>query len=518
MIPPGRGSAIMRPRMSIHFEIFRDGRRVETYAPVAAYAVGPEGVPMAGRVAFEQGLLRLDATAHAAGAAGVALLWDAGRAGAFVLETTRLPPRDAPYNLNVELARHRLMRLVQKQEDWYLFDFPSAEPLNERLKAAQATFADALGQLDDGPAAAALADAALAEGLALGDEYAHFHADLLLNRRRHQGMLPRTLYGVRADPSVGNQKYRQTLADSFDFAVLPMGWKLLQPEEDVYKTEALDECVELLAKKRLPVIAGPLIELTEGRVPEWMFIWEHDFETLRDLAFEYVRKVVTRYRRAVSMWNVVGGIHTENAFGLSFEQMIELTRLLVAQVKQIVPGARTMVTVEQPYGEYHARHGAGVPPMLYAELVAQSGVNFEAFGLELETGVPTTGRYARDLLQVSCMLDKFQLTGKPVLLTSIGAPGQAGPDADDASGGKLDPSKAGRWGGPWSPQRQAAWLEAVYKIALSKPFVESLTWANLSDISPTLPAGGLTDDSLEPKPAFEAVQKLREARRGKKHA
>ena len=501
--------------MEIDFEIFRDGAAVEHYAPVAAYAVGPESVPMAGKVSFHDGLLRLE---RRDSPAGVALLWDAGKAGCYLLETTRLPPREAPYNLNVELARHRLMKLVQKQEDWNLFDFPGCEELNARLKAAQELFAEALGVLADGPAAAALADVALAAGLALGDEFAHFHADLLLAKRKQQGMLPRTLYGVRADTSVGNQKYRQTLADSFDFAVLPMGWKLIQPEEDVFKVEALDEYVELLAKKRMPVIAGPLIELTEGRVPEWMFIWEHDFETLRDLAFEYVRKVVTRYRRAVSMWNVVGGLHAENAFGLSFEQMIELTRLLVAQVKQIVPGARTMVTVEQPFGEYHARHGQGVPPMLYAELVAQSGVNFEAFGLELETGVPAVGKYARDLFQVSCMLDKFAITGKPVLLTNVGAPGQAGPDADDVSGGKLDPSKGGRWGGPWSAKRQAEWLEAVYKVALSKPYVESLTWANLSDISPTLPAGGLMDDSLHAKAAFETVQKLREARRGKKHA
>ena len=320
---------------------------------------------------------------------------------------------------------------------------------------------------------------------------------------------------MSADPSVRNEKYRATLGESFDFVAVPMGWKRVQPTEDALELDEVDACVEALARKRVPIMTGPLIELAEGRVPEWMFLWEHDYEALRDQAFDYVRRVVTRYRRAVSMWNVVGGIHSSNAFGLSFEQMVELTRLLVAQVKTMVPGARTMVTVAQPYGEYHAQPGggAGVPPMLYAELIAQSGVTFEAFGVECQTGADTGGRWARDLFQTSCMLDRFALVGKPVFLTDVGAPSRATPDPADASGGSTDPTAAGRWGGPWSPQRQREWVEAVYPVALSKPFVESITWADLADAGAAVPGGGLLDDLLRPKPAFEAIQHMREARR-----
>ncbi len=43
------------------------------------------------------------------------------------LETTRVPPRDKPYVLNVEPARFRLMKVMQKQEDWNLFDFLRAD-------------------------------------------------------------------------------------------------------------------------------------------------------------------------------------------------------------------------------------------------------------------------------------------------------------------------------------------------------------------------------------------------------
>src|SRR5688500_13475996 len=110
-----------------------------------------------------------------------------------------------------------------------------------------------------------------------------------------------------------------------------------------------------------------------------MFIWERDFDTLREMAYEYVQKVVQRYRHAVCAWHVVSCLQAGAAFACSFEQILELTRMLILQVKTILPNAKTPVTDSHPFGEYHAKAGAGVPPMLYAEMVEQAGVNFEAF-------------------------------------------------------------------------------------------------------------------------------------------
>jgi hypothetical protein len=222
-----------------------------------------------------------------------------------------------------------------------------------------------------------------------------------------------------------------------------------------------------------------------------------------------VQKIVQRYRKAVSMWNVVAGLHANNAFSLRVEQIIELTRLLVSQVKALLPNTRTLITITQPFGEYHAGKNPGVPPMQYAEMVAQAGINFEAFGVEIEMGVPSAGRFTRDLFQLSCMLDKFSSLGRPLFITAIGAPARHTPDPDDRSEGLLDPSAAGRWRRPWDPVLQADWMDAVYHLALSKPYVESLAWANLADIRPTLPAGGLLDDVLRPKPAFDKLKEMR---------
>lgn len=496
----------------IKFEIYRDGERVNAFEPVAAMAVGPESVPIPGEVYFRDGLLVVNLKDEHA--TGVALLWDCGPLGAFHLETTRLPAREAPYNLNVELARSRLMHIMQKQEDWSLFDFPKAEKFTQVFHDAQMLFAEAMGKLDDPQQASRLADQSLAMALDLSEELATFHSELLLGRRRAQNQFVKHIFGCRADVQVRNERYQEIAATQFDYAVLPMSWKRLQPQEHAFDTAALDDWVEMLSRRRVPTIAGPLVRLDQEHVPDWMVIWEHDFDMLREMAYDYVQKVVNRYRRAVSAWNVAAAIQTNSAFTLNVEQMIELTRMLVSQVKTLIPNARTLVTITQPFGEYHALARGAYPPMMYADMLSQSGINFEAFALEVEMGVPAPGMFMRDLFQLSSLLDKFSTLTRPVFLIGVGAPSRSTPDPSDTSDGRLNPSLAGRWRRPWDPQLQAEWLEAVYQLALSKPFVESIAWSNLADLHPTLPGGGLLDDVLQPKPSFQKLQQLRERLKG----
>ncbi len=494
--------------MILKFEIYRDGERQRQFSPINAMAVGPESVPWAGSVSFRDE--HLIVTRPDDNATAVSLLWDIGACGAYQMETTRLPARAKPYILNVELARFRLMKIVQKQEDWNLFDFPRTEKFQLQFREAQGLFAESLAHLDTPVTAARLADQSMQVSFNLSEELAHFHAELLLNRRRASNAMPKHLFGCRIDWTINNQTYRDAVCEMCDFVVVPMTWKLLQPTEDSFQTEKLDEWIEALAKKRVLVIAGPLVDLSEGQVPDWLYIWEHDFETLRDLAYDYVRKIVSRYRRAVTAWNVVAGLHATNSFTLSFEQMIELTRVLVQQTRTVATNARTIVTIKYPFGEYHSHSHPTVPPMLYAEMVAQGGIHFDAFALELEMGVPTRSQFTRDLFQLSSMLDRFSTLGKPLFCTSLGVPGRDTPDVNDQSEGALDPSVAGRWREPWSPERQAKWLDEFARIALSKPYVENLCWANFADLHPSLPAGGLLNDMLQPKPAMLAVQALRE--------
>ena len=118
--------------------------------------------------------------------------------------------------------------------------------------------------------------------------------------------------------------------------------------------------------------------------------------------------------------------------------------------------------------------------------------------------------FMRDMFQLRALLDKFATLGRPLFLTAVGSPGQAGADLGRENGARLDPAAGGRWHRPWDAQLQAEWMEAVYTLALSKPYVESIAWANLADIRPSLPGGGLLDDMMHPKPSLQRLNQLRE--------
>src|SRR5256885_1341247 len=282
-------------RGPIKFEIYREGRRVTTFDPVGAIAMGPESVPVPAEVSFRDGLLTVNRKDDQP--VGVSLLWEVSANDALYLETTRLQPREKPYLLNVELARFRLMKIMQKQEDWSLFDFGKSDKFQQRFGEAQAVLSEALGKLHAAAEAAALANKSLEISIDLSEQLATFHSDLLINRRRAANGFVKHIFGCRVDSTVQNEKYRETLAASFDYAIVPMGWKQLQPQEHQFNTEPVDDWIEYLSKKRVPAIAGPLIRLGPEQVPDWMVIWEHDFDMLRELAYEYVQKIVTRYRR-----------------------------------------------------------------------------------------------------------------------------------------------------------------------------------------------------------------------------
>src|SRR5688572_10791683 len=220
--------------MPIKFEIYRQGSRLTAFEPIAAAAIGPESVPISGEVAFRDGVLVVNRKDDHP--VGVSLMWDCGAIGTFHCETTRLQPRDKPYNLNVELARFRLMRIMQKQEDWNLFDFPKTEQHQKKFHEATMLFADALGKLDEPAAAAKLADRALEAGVELSEQLAIFHGDLLINRRRAGTSFVKHIFGCRVDTSVLNEKYKETVAGNFDYAILPMSWKQLQPQEQTFIT------------------------------------------------------------------------------------------------------------------------------------------------------------------------------------------------------------------------------------------------------------------------------------------
>ncbi|MCG3139046.1 MAG: hypothetical protein HJJLKODD_02924 [Phycisphaerae bacterium] len=485
----------------LFFHVFEGGQPVSKLPLTGAHLIGTDHVAIRAEFEFKSG--ELVCHKRAQGPAALCMLWPVKGLGAVLLETTRLIERDRPYNLHLELARGLLMRIAQKREDWGLFDIDNIDVMVRSCQKAQEIFIEAL-KSSNVAAAANLADEVLSIALPLSEQMALFHAGVFLNRRRQAGQFTPQLFGCRINPDNQQELYRKRLAAGFDFVTVPTCWRLLEPRPGENNWEALDNWVDWLTQYRLPIRMGPLVSFHELDIPGWVVQQELDYEQIRDFTYNYIRNVVQRYADRVQQWDAISGMHAFNTLNFNFEQLIDITRMASAVTKQLAPQAEVMVNITAPWGEYYARNPRTIPPLLYADMIVQNGINFDTLGLQMFMGLPVEGLFIRDMFQISTLLDRFASLGKPLHISAIQVPSNNTTDIYDAWSGKYSPAGAGQWYEPWSEMLQQRWLREFYNVALSKPFVESICWHSLADDEwRYLAHGGLLRSDLNPKIAFE---------------
>lgn len=521
------------------------------------YLFGVDGVPAGVPRSFEQGVLCCETTGdEALGLACIVNLDrlasvrregdpELGPLGTVMLQTCQVRARKGPMLLSLELARQRVMSFLNKLEDWGLFDLEPDHPIMEAFNAGRALFTSALvahAGDGDGPggydaAVDRIACRALLRVHAAGEELAREQSRRLWARRvdgtlhreasehyeRVQDESPppgapillpssigvvlpgRPLIGCAVSPKLFSEPLARVASSACDFVTMPVRWRDIEPQEGKYVFGPTDRWIEWAVRTaKMPVAAGPLIDFRPSAVPEWLYIWENDYETLRELVAEHVKQVVTRYRRTVRRWTVLSGVHVNKSFPMTFEQMMDLTRICVGLVRRLHPQANVVLELDRPWGEYFAFNRKSVPPQLYAEMVLQAQIPIDGIGLRVQFGADA--RPARDLLSLSAMLDRFSELEKPLLLSAVGTPSDPVPGADAA---------LGSWHGPATEALQAEWLTEVVSIAACKPYMHSVCWSELydHDASPSLPGAGLISRTGAAKPALQRLAEIKRATR-----
>lgn len=543
----------------LNFVVFGDDGTPASEWPLRhAHLLGPDQLPLQATIRFESGMIRCEkASAETAGlCVQVPVVMEAedgvgGRTsmGTLTLPTCLLPEREEPYLLSLELARHQIMLFLNKLEDWGLFDLAAEHPVMAQFERARRAFTRALvAQRGEGMAFAPEADRsarqALALGIDAGERLTLINAERQLPERmsgrlyaetsRHYtaitgetpqagaaivlpgagyAMLPGPpMVGCAAAPQVMTEPLQKTAAAACDFLCMPMRWIDMEPQESKYAFATTDRWIEWAVRTaKLPLVGGPLVDFRAECVPEWLYIWENDYETLRELVYEHVQSVVTRYRRTISRWTVASGLHVNTNFRLSFEQIIDLTRICVLLVRKLHPGSKVQLEVSQPWGEYHAENKRSLPPMLYLQAAMQQGISVDLVGLRVQMGRGASGQSTRDLMAFSAMLDRFGQLEKPIALTAVGCPSGPAP----AKPGADESHEPGSWRSPWSEATQADWLAKVVGIAAAKPFIHSICWQELADATqaPEMPLGGLVMQNGQAKAAARTLALARAALR-----
>lgn len=540
------------------FAVFDDQGPAKDWPLRHAHLLGPGSAVVPGDIRVEKGLIRADPPE---GAAALAIQFpvpalDGVKSGQHLvtLRTALLPPRAVPYLLSLELARHRLMKILNKLEEWAFFDLPADDPIMKMVEETRQSFTWALLLQRTGVGgpggwynkeADQAAKLALANGLQASEALALRQAQVQHTRRLSGEMakaaalqppanaltdfearasraavlgspgvllpeMPKV--GCAVNPAAFDPALHKLVTDTCDFVTMPMRWVDMEPVEGKYSFQKTDRWIEwAVTKAKLPVHAGPLLELRKAHLPDFLYIWEHDYETLRDVVLEHGKNLVTRYRRTVAAWTVASGLPTGSTFALSYEQIIDLTRTCVLLVRKLQPAAKVIVEIAQPFGEYMAGSATGrtIQPTVYAELLNQLGLNIDALGVRIQMGHNLPGRSTRDVMAISAMLDRFATLDKPIAVTMLGCPSRPPPPPQTQT--NQPPADPGYWRQPWSPASQAEWLKTVGSMLAGKPYVSSICWQDLYDMEPggEMPGGGLAAPTGQAKPAAAALADLR---------
>jgi hypothetical protein len=486
----------------VKFNIFKDGKAVEEFPLCGAYLFGNDSIAIRhAEITFKDG--GIECGKPNMETSGLALLWPVEEFGKVLLPTTCLPERDKPYNLNVEIARAKLMQIINKREDWAFFD--GMEKASTVIREAEELFIKAIHNISDSSTASRLADESLKKSIVFSEKLAIKQAETLFELRGKNHAFGRGCLGCRIDPEqIRNPKYIDKLVSLFNFVTIPINWSKIEIEKDYYDFSEIDNCLNILSRKRLAVAAGPLICFSEEYLPKWLLNTKPSFEKIREAAYQFVLNVVSRYAGKIRVWRVISGLNVFNYFGFSFEQILEITRAVNMAVKAASDRCLKIIEVSNPWGEYYSSMPNSIPPLVYMDMVIQGGINFEAFGLQVRFGKGQAGMHVRDMLQISAVLDTFGSIAKPLYITEVEVPSVTKESLNE-------PETAGVWHKKWDHTGQGQWIEQFYRIAFSKPFVDTVTYSHLADMeNSAMPQSGLLTEQFEEKKSFRALMKLRE--------
>jgi len=405
-----------------------------------------------------------------------------------VLSTATLVERAKPYHLPLELARGTLNRLRN-----VLAELPpaaaEATAVSGHLTESQNCFIAGVARQNSPAVSAELADKSIVAALKAIDGVMAAMAEQARKVRQQQPQRVLPLFAGRLGDAVPDASLGTAFLAAFNAATVPFSWGCVEADEGRQNWASTDAQIRWAHAHNLRVCGGPLLELRRGALPDWIYLWEGDFDNLLMVAGDYIRAVVTRYRGKVHFWNAAGRLGTGEALGLEEEQKLRLAVRAVEVIRSLDPQTPIIVSLDQPWGEMMAQRETEISPLQFADAFVRSDLGISGIGLGINLGVTCQATLPRDLLEFSLQMDIWSSLGLP-LLVSIAVP----------SGGDF-----------FTPRWQQDWLEKYLPVLLARSSVQAVIWNQLLDAdADDFPHTGLVDERRQLKPAFSTLAHLRQ--------
>jgi hypothetical protein len=427
--------------------------------------------------------------------------------GSPVVGTATLAERDPPYELVVELARGKLNDVRNQSADWKQLGLMASPEFERALHESQLAFAQAATLRADPRRSAQAAQQSLVAS--------HRASDLLMVSYTEQVLLGRMEHGAKlttwlACALEGKPKHAEwaaPLVECVNAARIGCPWGKFAVEQGRYEWDRLDAQLAWCRKRRLAPLAGPLLEFRKEALPDWLWLWEGDYEAILGLVVDLVKQTIGRYRGKVPVWTVVHRPASADILGLTEEEQVRLTAKALQVAHQADPRAQLVVGLDRPWAEWMGGSPYQFGPLHLADELARAELGLSGVGIEIAPGFGAPGSQLRDLLEFSRLLDLYALLNLPLHLSLV-FPSAASVDPRAHESAQVDQEQ---WPRPPDEALQADLAERWTALAVSKPFVRSVTWLQVSDSEPHLYAhGGLFGPDHKPKLVVERLKAFRQ--------
>jgi hypothetical protein len=432
--------------------------------------------------------------------------WPIEGHGTPIVGTATLAERTAPYVLAVELARGKLNDIRNQAADWIQMGLHSTPPLDQALAEAQRAFVRCATATDRPDECTEAARASLGFAARAGDLLVEAYIAQILQSRLSSTSKLSTHLACVIDVPPPQLPTSADWLSPFNTAHIGVSWRQIAPAEGQYRWDLLDAQLAWCRSKGLTFEVGPLIEFRQGCLPDWVWLWESDCETISGLAADFVRQVVQRYRGRVPLWHVVHRCGSGDILGLTEEEQIRITARAIQVAHQTDPSAQLTIGIDRPWAEWMGSSHFQLGPLHLCDYLLRADLGLSAVAIEIAPGYSSPGSHMRDLFELSKLLDLYSLLNIPIHVW-MAIPSSLAPDPLADASVRVETSQ---WAATVDEALQSSYGGRWLAMAVAKPFVRTVSWLQLSDAFPHLyPHGGILRADQTPKPLHGWLKMLR---------
>lgn len=382
-----------------------DKKNLAPFSVATAHLIGFDGVPWQtqGQLLDEILLFERDDKESAR----LVIPWKTDDGRTLTLCTGTLVERAAPYNLPIELARGIINQIRNQLAAWQVSGFEMDEYLAAEIDKATGSLIDAVSS-DDTETAARHANQSIAIACRMIRQLSKAFS-------QHEERLEQSNSSCWFGGILPHQIDSETQVKLKTMSI-PFHWDETEQNQDELNWESIEETIAWARPNKINLMGGPFLDLGNDRLPDWLYLWQDDFEAIESFVRRYIEQSVQRFQDYFHLWHCQAATNINSKLGFTEEQRLRLTVAAIESIRKVDTKTPLLVVVDQPWGEYMAAEDIDLAPMQLADMIARANIGVTGFGIRFGFGSTLNHTLLRDPLSVNRLIQIWSHLGKPLVV------------------------------------------------------------------------------------------------------